>query len=399
MPSYLRHKASGQAITVVRTGDGGRRQIYLGPYDSPESHRRYREVLARHLDPARDEQGIPGQDEAACRPVTVTELVAQFLAWADAYYRRPDGSPSREFPNYVAAARPLLQLYRDEPAADFRPLKLKRVRELMVERGWARRSINKQVGRLRRMFKWAVENELVGPEVLARLQAVTGLKRGRTPARETRPTQPVAWAEVEAVLPRVSSVVAAMVLVQWHTGMRPNEVVQMRAGDVERAGPVWVYRPANHKTAYRGREREVFIGPAGQDVLAPFLDGAADTFLFCPAEAERERRSAQRAARATPLWPSHVRAQAARRSRQLQRHAGESYSVDSYRRAIHRACRAAGLAAWSPSRLRHSRATEIRRLFGLEAAQVVLGHASAEITQVYAQRDRELARRVALETG
>jgi site-specific recombinase XerC len=49
--------------------------------------------------------------------------------------------------------------------------------------------------------------------------------------------------------------------------------------------------------------------------------------------------------------------------------------------------------------LRHSTATEIRRRFGLEAAQVVLGHSGANVTEVYAERDFELAMSVAKEIG
>ncbi|HRQ73988.1 MAG TPA: tyrosine-type recombinase/integrase, partial [Phycisphaerales bacterium] len=54
---------------------------------------------------------------------------------------------------------------------------------------------------------------------------------------------------------------------------------------------------------------------------------------------------------------------------------------------------------WHPHQLRHSAATRIRREFGLEAAQLVLGHSSAVITDaVYAERDQtkvaEVVRRV-----
>jgi integrase len=399
VPAYLRHKASGQAITVVRTGDGRRRQIYLGPHDSPESHRRYREVLAGYLDPSRSHHDAPEASAVPGNGITVADVVARFLAWADRYYRKADGAPSREFPNYVAASRFLLKVYRDEPADEFGPLKLKQVRDLMVEHGWARSPINKQVGRLKRVFKWAVENELVGADAFVRLQAVPGLKRGRTSARETEPVMPVAWEEVEKTLPHLSRVVAAMVLIQWHTGMRPNEVVQMRAADVDRSGTVWIYTPREHKTAYRGRSREVFIGPEGQKVLAPFLERDPAAFVFEPSEAEKDRRTRLREARKTPLWESHLRRQAEKRAAAPLRSAGEHYTTGSYCRAIHRACAQAGIAVWSPNRLRHARATEIRKRFGLEAAQVILGHASADITQVYAQRDRELAKRVALETG
>ena len=84
--------------------------------------------------------------------------------------------------------------------------------------------------------------------------------------------------------------------------------------------------------------------------------------------------------------------------------------LNTYRRAIHRAVDLANrkrkeegvddlLPKWSPNRLRHSAATEIRRRFGLEAAQVTLGHAQADVTQVYAERDLKLAVEVMRKIG
>ena len=46
---------------------------------------------------------------------------------------------------------------------------------------------------------------------------------------------------------------------------------------------------------------------------------------------------------------------------------------------------------WHPNQLRHAVGTELRKRFGLEAAQVVLGHATADVTQIYAERDMGLA--------
>jgi len=54
---------------------------------------------------------------------------------------------------------------------------------------------------------------------------------------------------------------------------------------------------------------------------------------------------------------------------------------------------------WHPNQLRHAKATAVRKQFGLEAAQVILGHAAANVTQVYAERDFELARDVAKKIG
>jgi len=73
--------------------------------------------------------------------------------------------------------------------------------------------------------------------------------------------------------------------------------------------------------------------------------------------------------------------------------------VTSYGRAIHNACDAAGIKVWSPNQLRHTRATELRKQFGLDAASAVLGHAKVETTQLYAEKNLELAARVALATG
>jgi integrase len=54
---------------------------------------------------------------------------------------------------------------------------------------------------------------------------------------------------------------------------------------------------------------------------------------------------------------------------------------------------------WSPLQLRHTAATIVRSRFGLEAAQVVLGHAKADVPQLYAERDLALAHTVMAELG
>ena len=73
---------------------------------------------------------------------------------------------------------------------------------------------------------------------------------------------------------------------------------------------------------------------------------------------------------------------------------GPKYTRHSYRVAIQRACRRAGIPPWSPHQLRHTRATMIRRDFGLEAAKAVLGHADTKVTEIYAERDLDRATEV-----
>ena len=44
---------------------------------------------------------------------------------------------------------------------------------------------------------------------------------------------------------------------------------------------------------------------------------------------------------------------------------------------------------WHPRRLRDSAGTRLRKAFGLQAAQVILGHKTLTVTQVYAAKNVE----------
>ena len=207
VPSYLLHRPTGQAYCRVRQPDGSRKHVYLGPHNSPESRRRYREILA-DLDAV--QAGAPTPEPDTDNDTTIAELAARFLLWAEPYYRK-DGKPTRELPNFTSAAAPLLALYRDELAQDFTPGKLRRVRDEMLAKGWNRNHINKQVSRLRMVFRWRVEHELVSPVVHQALECVAGLRKGRSEAPEPTPVRPVSWEHVEATLPHLSRPVRGMV--------------------------------------------------------------------------------------------------------------------------------------------------------------------------------------------
>ncbi len=179
------------------------------------------------------------------------------------------------------------------------------------------------------------------------------------------------------------------------------------------SGDVWQYRPESHKTEHHGRERIILIGPQAQDVLRPYLLRDKETYCFVPADSERKRRAELHEARKIPLH--YGNRPGTNRKRKPKRAAGGRYTTDSYRRAIDRACDKAFPAPddatpeqarqwkiehrWAPNRLRHSAATEIRKRFGLEAAQVVLGHSDADVTQIYAERDMAKAAAVIREVG
>jgi integrase len=386
IPVLRRHKATDRAY-VWTAG----KPLYLGRWNSPGADEAYRRFAAEFLATG---GRPPAQAAAGC---TVAELIAAYLDHADAYYRKPDGTPTGEAESIASALKPLHALYRALPAAEFSPLKLKAVRERLVAAGRVRTSVNQQIRRIRAMFRWAVETELVPANVLHALRAVAGLKAGRSTATESAPVLPVENAHVEAVLGRVLAPVAAMIRLQRLTAMRPGEVVAMTMRQLDRTGEVWRYAPASHKTQHHGRQRVVYLGPRAQAVLGPFLKDDPDAPLFSPAEGMARRRQERHAARKTPL--SCGNRSGANRSHCPARNPGRAYTTVSYGHAVAAACKRAGVPTWYPNRLRHAAATEIRRQYGLEAAQVILGHSRADVTQVYAERDETRAAAAMLELG
>jgi len=389
------HRASGKAVVTLSGQDR-----YLGPHGSEESVERYlAEVAAWRARGRRPIVAAPPEPA----PLTVRELATQYEAWAESYYVAPAEPGAEPVPRAAALANirrllaPLVALFGHEPAAAFGPVKLMAVRETFVADGLSRDTANRHTAGVRRLFKWAAARELAPASVWHALATVEGLRRGRSVARETEPVRPVSDAAVDATLPHLSSVVRAMIQLQRISGARPAEICLLRPCDVDTSSVVWAYRPRHHKTAHCGLERTVYFGPRAQAVLRPFLSRATTAYCFSPAEADAERRSARTAARRTPERQGNR--VGSNRKATPKRRPHERYDVSSYRRAIARACDRAGVERWAPNRLRHSAATEIRREFGVEGAQVILGHARADVTQVYAARDEALGAKIALRLG
>jgi integrase len=353
VPKMIPHRDGRALVSFKDPATGRRRTVTLGPWGSAEAAANYKRLLADlllgHAPPA------PAKAKAAA-DLTLAELADRYDAHAAAYYVGVDGRPTSELANIRLAVDVADGVAGADPAREFGPRMLARVRDAMVARGWSRSYVNAQVGRLRRMFRWGAEQELVGGGVWQALAAVRGLARGRTKARETEPVGPVPDADVEATLPHLAGHWAAMVRFQRPTGCRPQDVLGLTGAELDRSADVWVYRPGAHKGAWRGKVREVFVGPRAQAVLAPWLLKAGDG----------------------RVWP---------------------YTISGYAGAIEKAARKAGVAHWSPNRLRHSCATEVRTRYGLEAAQVYLGHDRADVTQTYAERNRQLGLDVARQVG
>jgi integrase len=371
--------------------------------------------------------------QAASEGPSIDKLILAYWRHAEGYYRRPDGSPTGEQEQIRLALRPLRSLYGSTLARDFSPKALKLVRQAMIGSGLCRRTINQRVGRILRAFRFGVENELVPAPVLEALKSVAGLRSGRSAARESRPVQPVPDERVEAVRPFLSRQLRAVVDLQRLTGMRSDEVLAMRTGDLDVTGPLWEYVPERHKSQHHGKVRRIFLGPRAQEILRPLLRTDPAEYLFQPREAMAERWIEQRRTRKTPLTPSQRTRTRKARPRKVP---GGRYDARAYAHAVARACDRAfphpmiaelGMRPrtserckamkewcrhhrdelkewhrahrWHPHQLRHNAATRFRKEFGLDVARAILGHSSPVVTEIYAEADEQKAKQVMERVG
>jgi integrase len=408
VPTYRRRKQSGQAVVTLRIADGRRKDVLLGRYNSPESKVEYRRLIAELEHRPAGAVAGPGTAD-----LTMNELLLAFARHAERHYRRPDGSQTNEVVEYKLTLRPVKALYGRAPARKFGPLALKAVRAELVKSGLCRSLVNQRVARLGRVFKWAAGEELIPFDVYQRLTAVAGLQKGRCGVREAEPVEPVAESAVRATLRYVRPAVAAMIELQLATGMRPGEVCRVRPREIDRSGSVWVFRPEQHKTAWRGKSRSVAIGPKGQAVLHANWPVDPNVYFFSPRRSVAEQHTERSDKRLTPRYPSHVARNSQKRVAAPTRPPAELYSPASYGKAIARGVRKANerrermagrgnydlVQHWHPNQLRHTAGPDVRKRYGLEAAQAFLGHQRADVTQVYAERNESLAAKVAAEVG
>lgn len=351
LPSYRLHKATGQAVVTL-----GGHDVYLGRHDTPAS----REAYERALIAWKAHGTIPGGKRrrgTVDSGPTVGALLAAFWRGVEGtgrYVKR--GEPTTERRSLAQAFRPLLRMFGAKPVAAFRVADLLAVRDALAAGTdgvpLARSTVNRHVLRIRHLLRWGVIAEMVPVAVYEAVRAVPALRRGHPVAVDRPPVGPANLRDVAKVLRVAPAVVAAVLRLQWHTGMRPGEAVQLHADDVDRSRPVWLYRPRRHKTEHRGRDRVVPLGPKAQRLLAPFL--AAGGFAF------RLGRGA---------------------------HLSEGY----YYAQVVAACAKAGVPRFSPAQLRHNAATRFRSVASVDVARTVLGHSDAGMTLHYAEADMRKA--------
>src|SRR5260370_24017844 len=93
--------------------------------------------------------------------MTINELFRTYWQCGEGYYRHADGTPTNEVSNIRYGLRRLLELYGDSAAISFDGMALEAVRNRMIDDGLCRNRINKDVARIKRMFRWSVPKKLI----------------------------------------------------------------------------------------------------------------------------------------------------------------------------------------------------------------------------------------------
>jgi integrase len=392
--------------------------VYFGRYGTPEASLAYDRAIEAWI--ANGRSWPPPAREVE----TVEQLGDRFAQWARSYYAKAGKLTS----SALQIEHALALLYRSgaartasgEPldAEDFGPRELQQFRAwlcLTPGQPYNRRTINNYTAAVAAMFRWGASESLVVHGRWRDLQAVKGLRRGRSPGpgipppREGGRVDPVPDQVLAATLEHAGPMLRAMVQLQLLTGMRPTEVLGLRPRNlVPTVDPrVMAYQVPgdSNKLDHHDIERTVYIGPRGMAILRPWLNRLApDAFVFSPRASLEIFNAARRQSRRAPgaHWPSHSReARAARKPAPVKpaAPAGDRYSTDSYRRAIARAAERAGVEAWGPGRLRHNAASYITEHEKVEVAQLLLGHRHITTTMRYVQVPDRRAVKAALKHG
>jgi len=375
MPKLCRNGKS-----AISWHDG--KKIYHGVWGSPESDRNYKRFIAALLENPvillrNDKEG----------DILVSELAAGFLKHIES--KNMDTTEVKHFKNAIEY---LVELYGEFAVNDFSPKKLKACRSLMVRTGTlCRKFINKHTSRIVRIFSWGTEEEFVNPSVVHALKEVKTLRRGEEGTHDNPPRKEVPDDVIRQTLPFLSPTVAAMVRLQRLTGMRPSEVYRMTVGDINRTRnpELWYYVQKSHKTEQYIGEKSIPLGKPEQELLTPYLDGKkADAAVFSPRTAMEEWHTVRRANRKTKVQPSQQE-RARQRAENPADRIREFYDHQSYGRAVKYAIKKGNrhgqkIPHWTPYQLRHAAGTDAEKMEGLDKAQALLGHTSANTTKRYA---------------
>lgn len=400
VPTMRHDKERDRAYVRI---DGVRHR--LGKWGSDKAQVSYDALIASWLASGRvNTDGATAAKPAQAKPapppyssgvLTVADLLA---LWMEDIATNGKGIESSSYGSARAAGR-AMSAYLTLPVDDFGPKVFKQVmrdyaktpvvtRKLLkdgtvinVERPRTRKYVNSVMVRIRKMFQWAVTEEMIDAAKAWRLQSVPLLEYGDPHAKESDERQPAKQEVVQATLGALTRECAALIEVLSLTGCRPSEVCRMTMDQIyDRGKKVWRYVPRRHKNSWRGKIRHVAIGPRCQKIIEKQVEefGLSDTdAIFSP------RRSVPRKKK----FGSNP-----------DPRAKEFYGSNIVRKAVARACEVAGVEHWFPYQMRYAVGAKARQQGGIATTSATLGN-SKKVAAHYAPEGFEDAEAFAEANG
>lgn len=368
-PRYLsRTNANGVAYAYTRV-DG--RTVSLGRHGTPESRDRFERIRSEW------EAAHESREQAAPSRLTVAELAEQYL----------DHESCRLAARRITDKTFHAAGYAGVPANRFGPRALKEIQQRLAvtpcrsHRGryrghddsptLSRTEVNRRVNGVRRIFRWAVSEEIVPAATLASLETVSGLRAGE--ARDNPPRTAADPRVVDATATALEAeghagIAAVIRLLRW-TGCRPDEICRLTVQDVATTPDGLELQFREHKTRKATEaDRIVPLNVPARTIVGTALAklrrvAPTETLFTC--------------ANGRPITPNALF------------------------QAIRRTTEALGLPHWTPYQLRHLAATEMLDAGCTEAeAAAMLGHTpDSTVIRRYSRDRTRLARRAANAIG
>ncbi len=348
-------------------------------------------------------------------PATIT-TIRQLLEKYETYFRdnAPEIRYGLEHPDLrlIKRVRQFLEPYADWNVDYLGPDELNEVKKSLlkskykkgnVQKHYTRRGINDTLKWVRKIMKWGVGRKIVKNETLIGIEnELKMLRMGENGARDNIKRKRVSEEDFNKVIGVVTSVIADMLKLIWHTGMRPYEICEMRPYDILRDdAECWVYIPGrdktpvgNHKTMRYGKVKVIPLAGQCIEILSKRIDDfRSKQYIFTPHDSVSEFFDSKSKNRKTPL--SYGNKPGSNRKNNPRKKAGKRYTNNSLRQACQRGCIRAGVEEFVPYDLRRTVATKTRAELGKAAAKTLLGHAEESTTDIYLLEEVQEAMKVA----
>jgi integrase len=239
----------------------GKKQIRLSP-DRDEAFRIYYELMSRGPEA---EPSSPAVSHAPA-PTLVVEVLDAFLDWCGQNKAACTYEHYRENLQRFATRIPA-----DLPVAELKPFHV--TRALADFPGWGNNTKHDFIGALKRALNWAVDEELIDRNPLARM---------KKPAREAREmaVTPEEYARVIETVeePRFRDLIE----LAWETGSRVQELRKFEARFVDLPGGRIVLPPSKAKG--KKHHRVVYLTDRAREVVARLCREAPSGPLLCNSE-------------------------------------------------------------------------------------------------------------------